>query len=99
MENPESSSSFWDRWLLEPSGWPPSVSSEPAPAAASGRRTRTKTEIKHTVHKHTQKRGLIYCPPPPPLILPLLPSVSDATALGPLAELGTARSKARYISD
>lgn len=35
MENPETSSSSWGRWQPEPSGWPPFVSAEPAPAAAS----------------------------------------------------------------
>lgn len=35
MESPGSSSSSWGRWLPEPWGWPPSASSEPAPAAAS----------------------------------------------------------------
>lgn len=38
MENPETSSSSWGRWQPEPSGWPPFVSAEPAPAAASKKR-------------------------------------------------------------
>lgn len=48
MENPETSSSSWGRWQPEPSGWPPFVSAEPAPAAASKKNT---TKSKQPVYQ------------------------------------------------
>lgn len=52
-KGPKSSSSSWGRWLPKLSGWPPSVSSEPALVVASGH-TQTNREINHTAPKPTE---------------------------------------------
>lgn len=91
MENLESSSSSWDRWRPKLSSWPPYVSTGQAPAAASGQPTPT---MKSNI-QNMQNLSLVGCPP---LNLPLLPSVSDAAALDPLAELETTGPNARHIN-